>query len=94
MSAQHVPNVTAAQTEVVQKALVEIGETVRCEAIAKRHTKGSEPSSQLIKTRGKRPVRPFGGEVEVKIEDPIVRAHGYLPFSRHEKTNPSAGADR
>jgi hypothetical protein len=76
VSAQHILNLPAAQAEVVQKALVEIGEAVRGKTIAQRNAKGSEPPVEAGETRGKRLARPFYGEVEVKVEDPIVRAHG------------------
>lgn len=78
MTAQHILNLTPAQAEIVQKALVEIGKAVRGKTIMQRDTKGSEPGGQTNKTRGKRPARPRGGEVEVKIEDPIGRAHGVI----------------
>lgn len=92
--AQHIPDFALAQAEIVQEALVEIGEAVRGKTIAHSNAKGSEPAIQASETRSKRPGRFFNGKVEVEIEDPIVRAHGYLPFSGHEKTVPSATADR
>lgn len=76
MSTQYILDITPAEAEVVQKALVEIGEAVRGKSVAHGHTKGSDPCLEAVQTRGKRPGRPVTGEVEVKVEDPIVRAHG------------------
>jgi len=78
VTAQHILNVTPAQAEVVEKVVVKIGQAVRSKTIAQRNAKGSEPDSKTSKTRGRRPARPFSGQVEVKVEDPISRAHGYV----------------
>jgi len=78
VTAQHFLHVGPAEAEVVQKALVEIGEAVRGKSIAQRHAKGSAPCLEAGETCGKRPGRPINGKVEVKVEDPIVRAHGYF----------------
>ncbi len=76
VATQDILNFTSREAEVIQETFVEIGQAVYSKTIAKRHAKGSEPCIEASQTRGKRPVRQVNGEVEVKIEDPIVRAHG------------------
>jgi hypothetical protein len=93
VAAKHVLNLPAAEAEVVQEALVELGEAVRSETIAQRNAKGSEPHVEAGKARGKRLARPSNGDIEVKVEDPIVRAHGKF-LSAGTRRQPPAGADR
>jgi hypothetical protein len=76
VAAKHILNLSAAEAEVVQETLVEIGKTVRGKTIAQRKVKGSEPPIEAGETRGKRLAWPINGDVDVKVEDPIVRAHG------------------
>jgi hypothetical protein len=78
VAAQHVLDIASAEAEVVQQTFVEIGKAVRSKTIAKRNAKGSEPHVQTGEARGKRPARRFSDEFEVKIEDPIVRAHSVI----------------
>jgi hypothetical protein len=93
VAAKHVLNLSTAEAEVVQEALVELGEAVRGETIAQRNAKGSEPRVEAGKAHGKRLARPFNGNIEVKVEDPIVRAHGVV-LSAGTRRQPSAEADR
>lgn len=76
VATKHLLHFTSGQAEVIQEALVEIGQAVRSKTVAQCDAKGSKPGVEAGQTRGKRLVRPVTGEVEVKIKDPIVRAHG------------------